>query len=110
MVIDINECKPAIANITGGLYGPAIRPLSLRMVWETVKAVTIPVIGIGGIIASSDALQFLICGACAVQVGTGLFVNPKAPISIINGIQNYLTAKDLTDINDVIGSLKTDTM
>lgn len=110
MVIDINECKPAIANITGGLSGPAIRPLSLRMVWETVKAVTIPVIGIGGIIASSDALQFLICGACAVQVGTGLFVNPKAPISIINGIQNYLTAKDLTDINDVIGSLKTDTM
>jgi dihydroorotate dehydrogenase (NAD+) catalytic subunit len=110
MVIDIDVCRPAIANITGGLSGPAIRPLSLRMVWETVKAVTIPVIGIGGIIDSSDALQFLICGACAVQVGTGLFVDPKTPISIINGIQNYLTAKDLADINDVIGSLKTDNM
>jgi dihydroorotate dehydrogenase (NAD+) catalytic subunit len=110
MVIDIDACRPAIANITGGLSGPAIRPLSLRMVWETVKAVTIPVIGIGGIIGSSDALQFLICGACAVQVGTGLFVDPKTPISIINGIQNYLTDKDLTDINDVIGSLKTDNM
>jgi dihydroorotate dehydrogenase (NAD+) catalytic subunit len=110
MVIDIDACRPAIANITGGLSGPAIRPLSLRMVWETVKAVTIPVIGIGGIIGSSDALQFLICGACAVQVGTGLFVDPKTPISIINGIQNYLTAKDLADINDVIGSLKTDNM
>ena len=93
MVIDIDVCRPAIANITGGLSGPAIRPLSLRMVWETVKAVTIPVIGIGGIIDSSDALQFLICGACAVQVGTGLFVDPKTPISIINGIQNYLTDK-----------------
>ncbi len=110
MVIDIDECRPAIANITGGLSGPAIRPLSLRMVWETVKAVTIPVIGIGGIIDSSDALQFLICGACAVQVGTGLFVDPKTPISIINGIQNYLIDKDLTDINVVIGSLKTANM
>ncbi len=110
MVIDIDACRPAIANITGGLSGPAIRPLSLRMVWETVKAVTIPVIGIGGIIGSSDALQFLICGACAVQVGTGLFVDPKTPISIINGIQNYLIDKDLADINDVIGSLKTDNM
>jgi dihydroorotate dehydrogenase (NAD+) catalytic subunit len=109
-VTDIDACRPAIANITGGLSGPAIRPLSLRMVWETVKTVTIPVIGIGGIIDSSDALQFLICGACAVQVGTGLFVDPKTPISIINGIQNYLTDKDLADINDVIGSLKTDNM
>ena len=108
MVIDIDACRPAIANITGGLSGPAIRPLSLRMVWETVKAVTIPVIGIGGITASSDALQFLICGACAVQVGTGLFVDPKTPISIIDGIKNYLTDKGLSDVNDVIGSLKTD--
>ena len=108
MVIDIDACRPAIANITGGLSGPAIRPLSLRMVWETVKAVTIPVIGIGGITVSSDALQFLICGACAVQVGTGLFLDPKTPISIIDGIKNYLTDKGLSDVNDVIGSLKTD--
>ena len=78
------------------------------MVWETVKAVTIPVIGIGGITGSSDSLQFLICGACAVQVGTGLFVDPKTPISIIDGIKNYLTYKGLSDVNDVIGSLKTD--
>jgi len=107
LVIDIDSCKPAIANITGGLSGPAIRPLSLRMVWETVKAVSIPIIGVGGITDASDALQFLICGACAVQVGTGLFVDPKSPISIIEGINHYLLDKDLTNINDVIGSLNT---
>ncbi len=106
MVVDIDACRPSLANITGGLSGPAIRPLSLRMVWETLKAINIPVIGIGGITDHSDALQFLICGAKAVQVGTGLFVNPKAPELIIDGIKGYLTDRGLTDINEVIGCIK----
>jgi len=106
MVVDIDQCRPSLANITGGLSGPAIRPLSLRMVWETVNKISIPVVGIGGITDYSDALQFLICGAKAVQIGTGLFVNPNAPVSIIDGIKGYMDGRDLTDIKDVIGCIK----
>ena len=107
MAVDIDKCRPALANITGGLSGPAIRPLALRMVWDAVRAVSIPVIGIGGITDCSDALQFLICGAKAVQIGTGIFVDPTAPVSIVDGIADYLKEKGLSDVNDVIGSLKT---
>jgi len=106
MVVDIDQCRPSLANITGGLSGPAIRPLSLRMVWETVNKISIPVVGIGGIMDCSDALQFLICGAKAVQIGTGLFVNPKAPVSIIDGIKGYMDGKGLSDISEILGCLK----
>ncbi len=106
MVVDIDKCRPSLANITGGLSGPAIRPISLRMVWETVNKISIPVVGIGGITDYSDALQFLICGAKAVQIGTGLFVNPKAPVSIINGIKGYMAGKRLSHINEILGCLK----
>jgi len=106
MVVDIDKCRPSLANITGGLSGPAVRPLSLRMVWETVNKISIPVVGIGGITDYSDALQFLICGAKAVQIGTGLFVNPKAPVSIIDGIKGYMEGKGFSDINEILGCLK----
>lgn len=108
MVVDVATCRPALGNITGGLSGPAIRPLSLRMVWETVKKVSIPVIGIGGILTAHDALQFLIVGARAVQIGTGLFVSPQAPGDIVRGIGEYAQARGYTSIAPVIGCLKTE--
>jgi dihydroorotate dehydrogenase (NAD+) catalytic subunit len=106
MVIDIETCRPKLANITGGLSGPAIRPLSLRMVWETVKAVSIPVIGLGGIMTAEDALQYLITGARAIQTGTALLVNPDAPLRIIAGIEEYLRARNIPAVTDIIGCLK----
>jgi dihydroorotate dehydrogenase (NAD+) catalytic subunit len=93
MAIDIHTRKPRIANITGGLSGPAIRPVAVRMVWQTAQAVKIPVVGIGGIMTADDALEFLIAGATAVQVGTANFVNPGATMEIIDGIADYLVAK-----------------
>jgi len=107
MVIDIETRRPVLANTTGGLSGPAIRPLALRMVWETVKEVSIPVIGVGGIMDATDALQFLIAGAKAVQVGTGLFVHPEAPLSIMGGIERYMIDRGFVDIEQIIGSLET---
>jgi dihydroorotate dehydrogenase (NAD+) catalytic subunit len=106
MVVDIDTCRPALANTTGGLSGPAIRPLALRMVWEALKRVTIPVIGLGGIMNADDALQFLITGASAFQVGTALFVDPGAPVKIINGIAAYLAKRGLASISQVIGALR----
>ncbi len=106
MVVDTDACRPVLANITGGLSGPAIRPLALRLVWETVQKISIPVIGIGGIMDADDALQFLIAGARAVQIGTGLFVNPQAPHSILDGIEKYLQDKGCTDVQEIVGSLR----
>ena len=87
------NCTPVLANVTGGLSGPAIRPISLRMVWETVQKVSIPVIGIGGITDSDSALQYIIAGASAIQTGTALFVDPSAPQSILMGLEKYLQSK-----------------
>jgi dihydroorotate dehydrogenase (NAD+) catalytic subunit len=106
MVIDIETCQPVLANVTGGLSGPAIRPLSLRMVWETVQVVSIPVIGMGGIMDGADALQYLIAGAQAVQVGTALLVRPDVPLRIIAGIASYVSKKGCGSLRDIIGSLK----
>jgi dihydroorotate dehydrogenase (NAD+) catalytic subunit len=108
MVVDVEKRRPVLANVTGGLSGPAIRPLSLRMVWETVQKVSTPVIGIGGVTNANDALQYLIVGAQAIQVGTALFVDPKTPLSIIEGIETYLRAKGYTTLQQIIGSLKID--
>lgn len=106
MVVDVETCAPVLAHITGGLSGPAIRPLSLRMVWETVNAVSIPVIGIGGIREAADALQYLITGARAVQIGTALFIRPDAPLRIIEGIEAYLRHKGCSTLQEIIGCLK----
>ncbi len=106
MVIDPASRRPVLANITGGLSGPAIRPLALRMVWQVCQAVRIPVIGLGGIMNANDALQFLIVGACAVQVGTGLFVDPSIPENIAVGIKEYMAEHGFERLEQVIGSLK----
>jgi dihydroorotate dehydrogenase (NAD+) catalytic subunit len=105
MSVDIEKRRPHLANITGGLSGPAIRPVALRMVWQVVRAVKIPVIGIGGIMTASDALEFFITGATAIQVGTANFVNPVAVLEIIDGIREYLIRHEIADIAELIGSL-----
>ncbi len=107
MMIDIEKRIPVLANITGGLSGPAIKPIALRMVWQVAKAVKIPVIGIGGIMTAEDAIAFIIAGATAVQVGTANFVNPRATSEIIAGLGNYLDAHKIDHITELIGSLST---
>jgi len=105
MAIDIETRRPKLANIIGGLSGPAIKPIALRMVWEASEAVGIPVIGVGGIINADDAIEFMLAGATAIQVGTGNFLNPRATSDIIEGIQLYLKRKAIHDIKKVIGSI-----
>ena len=106
MAVDIRTRRPKIANRTGGLSGPAIRPIAVRMVHQVVQAVQIPVIGIGGIMTAADALEFLIVGARAVQVGTANFIDPAAMLAIIDGLEAFLVEEGLDDIEQVIGSLK----
>jgi len=106
MAINIETRRPKLANITGGLSGPAIKPIALRMVWQVVQKVNIPVIGVGGIMTAEDALEFLIAGAVAVQVGTANLINPHATIDIIEGIEAFLIKKNIPRITDVIGSLQ----
>jgi dihydroorotate dehydrogenase (NAD+) catalytic subunit len=103
MAIDIESCRPKLANIFGGLSGPAIKPIGIRMVWQVAESVSIPIIGIGGITTPEDALEFMLAGACAVQVGTTNFINPKATEEIIHGIGTYLTRNSIASIQDVIG-------
>ena len=107
MAIDIESRRPKLANITGGLSGPAIKPIALRMVWQVAQTVKIPVIGIGGIMTAKDALEFLIAGAVAVQVGTANFVNPKATTDIIEGIESFLVKRGIVDLANIIGTLET---
>ena len=106
MSIDIEKKIPHLKSITGGLSGPAVKPVALRMVWEVVQAVSVPVIGVGGIMKAGDALEFLIAGAKAVQVGTANFVNPRSTVEIIEGIEAYMERKGIDDIEDLIGTLK----
>lgn len=105
MVIDIDSLRPKLANIHGGLSGPAIKPVALWMVWQVYQSVKIPIIGIGGIMRAEDAIEFIIAGAKAIQVGTANLVNPQASIEIIEGIQKYLIDKKINNINELIGSM-----
>ncbi|MFA5339511.1 MAG: dihydroorotate dehydrogenase [Candidatus Omnitrophota bacterium] len=107
MAIDIDTKRPVLGNIIGGLSGPAIKPVALRMVWETAKKVKIPVIGIGGIMNYEDAVEFIIAGASAVQVGTANFVNPKAAADIISGMEKYMRQGKIKNIKELTGCLKT---
>jgi len=107
MAVDVPKRQPKLGNITGGLSGPAIKPIALRMVWEAGQAVNIPVIGIGGITDAMDALEFMIVGASAVQVGTANFVNPRATTEIIDGLRSYLVENDIKDIGQIVGTLRT---
>jgi dihydroorotate dehydrogenase (NAD+) catalytic subunit len=103
MSVDVGKMRPSLSTITGGLSGPAIKPVALRMVWQVANAVKIPVIGIGGIMTTSDALEFLLAGASAVQIGTASFIDPQSSIKILEGIENYLIEKGYTDIKEIIG-------
>jgi len=105
--IDVETRKPRIASITGGLSGPAIRPVAVRMVWEVYQKIKIPVIGMGGIMDISSALEFLIAGASAIAIGTANFVNPRISIEILEGIKGYLVKNKIKELGSLIGSLKT---
>lgn len=106
MAIDATTRKPLLSTITGGLSGPAIKPIALRMVWQVAQAVKIPVIGIGGIMNTADAIEFMLAGASAVQVGTGLFKNPFIPLEIIEGLKKYLEDYNISNITELTGSLQ----
>jgi dihydroorotate dehydrogenase (NAD+) catalytic subunit len=105
MVIDIKTKKPKLANITGGLSGPAIRPVAVRMVWECHKAVRIPIIGMGGIISADDAIEFILAGASAVAVGTANFINPVTTQTIIEGIKSFMIEKGISNIKELTGGV-----
>jgi len=107
MAIDIEMRRPRLANITGGLSGPAIRPVAVRMVWQVAQCVDVPIIGLGGITAPQDALEFIIAGATAVAIGTGLFLDPSAPLRIIDGIGEYLSSHGLASLEELRGTLRT---
>lgn len=109
MAIDIHTRKPKIANITGGLSGPAIKPVAVRMVWQVAQVVKVPVIGVGGIMNAADAIEFIVAGATAVQVGTANFVNPSATIEIIDGIGDYLREKKIDSVRELIGTVRVGT-
>lgn len=106
MAVDINSRQPKLANIKGGLSGPAVKPVALWLVWQVFQIVSIPIIGMGGIMDAQDALEFMITGARAVSIGTANLVNPKATIEIIEGIEEYLIENEIEDVNELVGSLK----
>ncbi len=105
MAIDSEKRVPLLSTVTGGLSGPAIKPIALRMVWQVHQAVKIPVIGMGGIMNPADAIEFMLAGASAVQVGTAIFKDPFIPLQIVDGIKNYLERHKLNSVNDLIGNL-----
>ena len=106
MAIDAEKCRPVLSTITGGLSGPAVKPIALRMVWQTAQAVKVPIIGMGGIASATDAIEFLLAGASAVEVGTYNFVDPSVTTQIVDGIEDYMHRHGFTDIQDLIGALQ----
>ncbi len=106
MAIDINRRRPVLANITGGLSGPAIKPVALRMVWQVAQAVKLPIIGIGGIMNATDALEFIMAGATAVQVGTASFINPSAAETVARDMEQWLADNGVATVRELIGSLE----
>ena len=103
MAVDVERQRPYLSTITGGLSGPAVKPVAVRMVWQVAHAVQIPVIGLGGIATAADALEFLMVGAKAVQVGTANFLDPAVTMKIIDGLNDYCIRHNISDINDIIG-------
>jgi dihydroorotate dehydrogenase (NAD+) catalytic subunit len=106
MAIDAEKRRPVLSTVTGGLSGPAVKPVALRMVYQVAKAVKIPVIGLGGISCAADAIEFMLAGATAIQVGTANFIDPAITIKIIDGITDYLQRHHIKDVNDLIGALE----
>lgn len=105
MAINVKTRKPELSTITGGLSGPAIKPVALRMVWQVAQAVKIPIIGLGGISSAEDAIEFILAGASAIQVGTANFVEPKITIQIIEGIRKYMEQNKISDIKELTGGM-----
>lgn len=106
MRIDINTRRPILKNNMGGMSGPAVFPIAVRMVWQTANAVDIPVIGMGGISTGKDAIEMMMAGASAVQVGAAIFTNPYAPVDIIEGMNDFLDSKGIASINDIVGTVQ----
>jgi dihydroorotate dehydrogenase (NAD+) catalytic subunit len=107
MAIDIETRHPKIANVTGGLSGPAIHPVAVRMVWETSAVLDVPVIGVGGIVTADDAIEFIVAGASAVAVGSATFRSPRTALDVLDGIRGYMATHDISDINQLVGSIET---
>ena len=107
MAIDIKKRRPALGNVCGGLSGPAIKPVALRMVYDVASAIPVPVIGGGGISSASDAIEFIMAGAVAIQVGTATLVNPRAPLDILEGMESFMQKEGIEDIKDITGTALT---
>ncbi|MDH4099938.1 MAG: dihydroorotate dehydrogenase [Nitrospirota bacterium] len=106
MAIDIKTRRPRLANVTGGLSGPAIRPVAVRMVWQVRNNVKLPIIGMGGIMTADDAVEFMIAGATAVAIGTANFVNPSSSVAIADGIKSYMETNGIASVDELVGSLR----
>ena len=106
MAIDAETKAPILSTVTGGLSGPAIKPLALRMVWDVYKAVDVPVIGMGGIMNATDAIEFILAGSSVIQVGTANFIDPQVSVKVIDGIIDYMDRHSVTDIKDLVGALE----
>ena len=106
MAIDIERRRPELANVTGGLTGAAIKPIAVKLVWEAAQAVSIPIVGIGGITCAADAIEFLLAGASCVAIGTANFTHPETAQQTVQGIRDYLTRHGVADVTDLVGSLQ----
>lgn len=105
MAVDVEKRRPVLSTVTGGLSGPCIKPIALRMVWEVAEKIDIPIIGMGGIVSTVDALEFIIAGATAIAVGTANFIRPRIAVDIVSGIEDYLRGKNISSVRNIIGSL-----
>jgi dihydroorotate dehydrogenase (NAD+) catalytic subunit len=106
MAIDIETRRPKLANVTGGLSGPAVKPVAIKLVYEAAKAVSIPVIGMGGIMTGADAVEFLLAGASAIAVGTATFADPAAPIRVLNELEEWMDAHGVKSVSELIGQVQ----
>ena len=106
MAIDAKRRRPVLARVVGGFSGPAVKPVALRMVWQCSKAVSVPILGMGGVTTGTDAVEFMLAGATAVAVGTANFMNPQATVDVIDGIIDYCEEQGVNDVNDLIGALE----
>jgi len=106
MAINAETREPLLSTITGGLSGPCVKPVALRMVWQVFNAVKIPIVGLGGIMNAKDAIEFLLAGATAIQLGTANFIDPQVTVKVVEGIEEYMTRHNIQDINELIGGLK----
>ncbi len=106
MAIDADKRKPVLSTVTGGLSGPAVKPVALCMVWQVAKSVKIPIVGMGGIMNARDAIEFLLAGASAIQIGTANFIDPSVSIKVLEGIEDYLIRHNYSSVNDIIGALE----